>query len=75
MHDITCGCLCRRRVVPVMDANSSKPFLAFILLFIFFFFFFFFFIQGLTRGNCLGVVTRADSVTHKYFHRNDKAGS
>jgi hypothetical protein len=31
--------------------------------------------QGLTRGHCLGVVTRADSVTHKHFHRDDKAGS
>jgi hypothetical protein len=31
--------------------------------------------QGLTRGHCLGVVTRADSVTHKHFQRNDKAGS
>ena len=76
MHDITCGCLCRRRVVPVMDAIFSKPFLAFILsLFFICFFFFFFFIQGLTRGHCLGVVTRADSVTHKYFHRDDKVGS
>jgi hypothetical protein len=36
---------------------------------------FFLFIQGLTRGHCLGMVTRADSVTHKYFHRDDKAGS
>jgi hypothetical protein len=34
-----------------------------------------FFIQGLTGGHCLGVVTRADSVTHKYFHSDDKAGS
>jgi hypothetical protein len=38
-------------------------------------FFFFFLFQGLTRGHCLGVVTRADSVTHKHFHRDDKAGS
>jgi hypothetical protein len=38
-------------------------------------FFFFLFIQGLTKGHCLGEVTRADSVTHKYFHRNEKAGS
>jgi hypothetical protein len=44
----------------------------FFLLFIVFSFFLF---QGLTRGHCLGVVTRADSVTHEYFHRNDKAGS
>jgi hypothetical protein len=38
-------------------------------------FFQFLFIQGLTRGHCLGMVTRADSVTHKYFHRDEKAGS
>jgi hypothetical protein len=31
--------------------------------------------QGLTRGHCLGVVTRFDSVTHKHFDRDDKAGS
>jgi hypothetical protein len=72
MHDVICGCICRRRVVPVMDAIFSKPILAFIL---FFFFFFFIFIQGLTRGDCLGIVTRADSVTHKYFHRDEKVGS
>jgi hypothetical protein len=71
MHDVICGCLCRRRAVPVMDANFSKPTLAFIL---FFYLFFFFFIQGLTRGHCLGMVTRADSVTHKYFHRDEKVG-
>jgi hypothetical protein len=35
----------------------------------------FFLLQGLTRGNCLGVVTRDDSVTHWYLRRNDKAGS
>ena len=74
MHDITCVCLCRRRVVPIMDAILSKPFIAFILFFSLFDFFCFLF-QGLTRGHCLGVVTRADSVTHKHFHRDDKAGS
>jgi hypothetical protein len=72
MHDITCGCLCRRRVVPIMDAIFSKPFLAFI---IFFSLFAFSFYSRATRGHCLGVVTRADNVTHKYFHRDDKAGS
>jgi hypothetical protein len=36
---------------------------------------FFFLLQGLTRGHCLGVVTRVDSVTHEYFRRNDKASS
>jgi hypothetical protein len=35
----------------------------------------FLFTQGLTREHCLGVVNRADSVTHKYFHSGDKAGS
>jgi hypothetical protein len=73
MHDITCGCLCRRRAVPVMDAIFSKPFLAFILFL--YLLFLFLFIQGLTRGHCLGMVTRDDSVTHKYFHRDDKADS
>jgi hypothetical protein len=75
MHDITCGCLCRRKFVPVMDANFSKPFLAFYSFLYFLFLLIFLFIQGLTRGHFLGVVTRADSVTHKYFHRDDKAGS
>jgi hypothetical protein len=34
-----------------------------------------FLFQGPTRGHCLGVVTRDDSVTHEYFRRNDKVGS
>jgi hypothetical protein len=42
-------------------------YLLFLLLFLF--------IQELTRGHCLGMVTRADSVTHKYFHRDEKVGS
>jgi hypothetical protein len=54
-----------------MDALFPSPFIAFIL----FISFLSFLLQGLTRGHCLGVVTRADSVTHWYFHRNDKAGS
>jgi hypothetical protein len=45
----------------------------FILLF--YFLLLFLFIQELTRGHCLGMVTRADSVTHKYFHTNEKDGS
>jgi hypothetical protein len=73
MCDITCGCLCRRRDVPIMDAILSKPFIAFILFYSLFVFSFL--SQGLTRGHCLGVVTRADSVTHKHFHRDDKVGS
>jgi hypothetical protein len=71
--DIIRGRLCRRRVVPVMDAILPKPFIAFILSFLYYFSFLLF--QGLTRVHCLGVVTRADSVTHEYFHRDDKAGS
>jgi hypothetical protein len=45
----------------------SFLYLLFLLLFLF--------IQGLIGGHCLGMVTRADSVTHKYFHRDEKAGS
>jgi hypothetical protein len=45
------------------------------LFFLLFISFSFFLLQGLTRGHCLGVVTRDDSVTHEYFRRNDKAGS
>ena len=74
MHDVICGCLCRSRAVPVMDANFFKLALAFILFFYLLFLLLFLFIQGLTRGHCLGMVTRADSVTHKYFHRDEKAG-
>jgi hypothetical protein len=58
--------------------HFSKPVLAFILFLLYFLFSFsssFSFIQGLTRGHCLGMVTRADSVTHKYFHRDEKVGS
>jgi hypothetical protein len=50
----------------------SKPFLPFILIFICSFHSFY---QGLIGGHCLGVVTKADSVTHKYFHRSEKASS
>jgi hypothetical protein len=46
---------------------------SFFLLFLLFSFSFF--VQELTRGHCLGMVTRADSVTHKYFHRDEKVGS
>jgi hypothetical protein len=72
---VTCGCLCRRRVVPVMDAFFPSPFLPLFFLFLFYSFIYFFFVQELTRGHCLGMVTRADSVTHKYFHRDEKVGS
>ena len=33
-----------------------------------------FFVQELIRGHCPGVVTSGGSVTHKYFHRNEKVG-
>ena len=42
--------------------------------FIYFFLLLFLFIQELTIGHCLGMVTIADSVTHKYFHRDEKVG-
>jgi hypothetical protein len=38
-------------------------------------FLFLFFVQELIRGHCPGVVTSGGSVTHKYFHRNEKVGS
>jgi hypothetical protein len=65
MHDITCGCLCRRRAVPVMDAIFPSPFFLYSFLY-FILLLLSLFIQGLTR---------VDSVTHKYFHNDDKAGS
>jgi hypothetical protein len=39
------------------------------------FYSFIFFVQELIRGHCLGMVTRANNVTHKYFHRDEKVGS
>jgi hypothetical protein len=44
-------------------------------LYSFYSFFICFFVQKLIRGHCLGMVTRADSVTHKYFRRDEKVGS
>jgi hypothetical protein len=40
MHNVICGCLCRRRAVPVMDAFFPSPFLPlfFFLLYSFIFF-------------------------------------
>jgi hypothetical protein len=48
----------------------------FLPLFLFYFLFLllFLFIQGLTGGHCLGMVTRANNVTHKYFHRDEEVG-
>ena len=51
-----------------------SPFLPLFFSFLFYSFICFF-VQELTRGHCLGMVTRADSVTHKYFYRDEKAGS
>jgi hypothetical protein len=55
-----------------MDALFPSPFYLPLFLFIVVLSFL---LQGLTRGHCLGVVTKADSVTHWYFRRNDKASS
>jgi hypothetical protein len=41
----------------------SKPFFCLLFFSLFTFLFFYSFIQGLIGGHCLGVVTRADSVT------------
>jgi hypothetical protein len=63
MKGFICGCLCRRRVAPVLDANFSKPIHAFYSLF---FILYFFFLKKLIRGHYPGVVTNGDNVTHKY---------
>jgi hypothetical protein len=75
MQIFTYGCLCRRRAAPVLDANFSKPIHAFYSYLLFFYFYIAFFFKRLIRGHCPGMVTSGDSVTHKYFHRNEKAGS
>jgi hypothetical protein len=72
---LSVGAFVEGELYPSWMQIFSKPVLAFILFFIWFFFFFFLFIQGLTRGHCLGMVTRADNVTHKYFHKDENAGS
>jgi hypothetical protein len=69
------GAFVRRRAVPVLDAFFPSPFLPFILFILLSFIAFPFFVQELIRGHCPGVVTSGDSVTHKYFHRNEKVGS
>jgi hypothetical protein len=71
MQSVTCGCLCRRRAVPVMDAFFPSPF--FPLLFYSFIAFLFLFVPELIRGHCPGVVTSGGSVTHKYFHKNERS--
>jgi hypothetical protein len=52
----------------------QDPFCLYSFLY-FLFLLLFLFIQGLTKVHCLGMVTKDDSVTHKYFHNDDKAGS
>jgi hypothetical protein len=53
-----------------------SPFMPFILFVISFFIsFFFLFAQEITWGHCPSMVTSGDSITHKYFHRNEKVGS
>jgi hypothetical protein len=68
--DVTCGCLCRRRDVPVMDAFFQANSCVYS-----FYSFIFFFVQNLIRGHCLGMVTRDDNVTHKLFRRYENDGS
>jgi hypothetical protein len=64
------GAFIEGKLYPSWMHFFSKPFIAFILSFIDFLFLFLF--QGLTRGHCLGMVTKVDSVTHKHFHRDDR---
>jgi hypothetical protein len=45
-----------------------SPFMPFVSFYCFFF-------KEIIRGHCPGVVTSGGNVTHKYFHRNEKAGS
>jgi hypothetical protein len=52
----------------------SCPYFFSCFILLFYFLLLFLFIQELTRGHCLGMVTRADNVTHKYFYRDEKAG-
>ena len=63
----------RRRAVPVMDALfPSHSCLLFLLFLFFYLLLFFLFVQELIRGHCPGVVTSGGSVTHKYFHINER---
>jgi hypothetical protein len=56
---LTCGCLCRGRVAPVLDANVSRPIHAFYLIP--------FSYKKLVRGHFPGLVTSGGNVSHKHF--------
>ena len=56
-----------------MHFFQAHSYLLFLILI--FFYLLLLFVQELIRGHCPGVVTSGDNVTHKYFHRNEKAGS
>jgi hypothetical protein len=71
---LSMGAFVEGELYPSWMQFFPSPFLPLFFLY-FLFLLLFLFIQGLTRGHCLGMVTRADSVTHKYFHRDEKAGS
>ena len=66
------GAFVRRRAVPVLDAFSPSPFLPFILFILLSFIAFPFFRSRANQGT---LPWCGDSVTHKYFHRNEKVGS
>jgi hypothetical protein len=82
-----CGCSKRQgcNVLPVgafVEGELSLSWMHFFQahsclysLYSFYSFICFFFVQELIRGHCLGMVTRADNVTHKYFRRDEKVGS
>jgi hypothetical protein len=71
---LSVGAFVEGKLHPSWMQFFPSPFLP-LFLFYFLFLLLFLFIQGLTGGHCLGMVTRADSVTHKYFHRDEKVGS
>jgi hypothetical protein len=48
---------------------------SFFLFYLLLLFSFLFSAQEIIRGHCPGVVASGDSVTHKYFHRNEKVDS
>jgi hypothetical protein len=71
---LSVGAFVEGELYPSWIQFFPNPFLPLFFLY-FIFLLLFLFIQGLTGGHCLVMVTRADSVTHKYFHRDEKAGS
>jgi len=71
---LSMGAFVEGELYPSCMQFFPSPFLPLLFLYLFFLLLFLF-IQGLTGGHYLGMVTRAHSVTHKYFHTDEKVGS